>query len=1287
MTVPWHEVVQSTINDFSRRGLGALRTSNVAQRGADDGPTTAPPVPPHSNASSSRSHRGQMPQSSARHLTKTVEAFLGAHDNAACAPIHIESDDEVEATIERRETELSGLPFTQYAFTFTRKLDAPTKLFDARRSSGTTPRQSTSLSESKTEDRLARGLVDVPNAHQRWRGRRNLDSESVRDQMKKSFKTPSGPYKPCNTLNGRSAFLQQRTSHARAPVNASSSNVLPKNDIHANDHGTPNKRRKIQTVSEYRVPAESDSEDELALETGRERGKYPEQPQELHVNHSSPQGNGVFSDQSAQRRKDEKDQILESSPGLSKQPHTSPYLTYLATKTADGNGHEQNSTTVRTPESPDILQSIGPHHSPKSLALDSAPYPEMKSTDLKNLIIGQSTNKSKFRKRRKELEKEPPPAKEVFLLTEIVHGDLLDTSGFAIGIDSSKDEVFVARQNPLLDDEPVSRLRGIDAIFKVTIGDGSNDSALVNFHFRRYAKKKEEMMWLRFESYQKAMDFSLRLQASQSLKVCVKTGEWMEMAFSKAKSETTIRTEMPSMTTQAPQSSFRKPEPTSAKPLLRAATTASRTHGRLVDRLDPPADGETNVGTSGARRHLRESAPSPQEPGSRHATPAEDTTQSEDTVSHAVGEQSGSKPKLDKIPPPTPGHDTDTHADNEQLSPKSEQGKSLPNIRTSPSETLGTPWATDLIYPQPGRRAAVVPFEDLERLDDDEFLNDNLISFFMRYLETHIEKSNPELYKRMHFFNTYFYAALSKTKGKKGIRHDAVSRWTKNINLFSRDFVIVPVNEDYHWYLAIICNLPYLLKERAEKSDRSEEMHPSDQRSKEVGQVIDLSAEDTAGMLADLSHSDDEKTGVSETKKEHGRRKTARRGRPKYDVTKPVIITLDSLGTPRPVTCSHLKQYVVSEARDKRNMDIDATELKGMTAKEIPTQNNYSDCGLYLCAYLEQFVADPHNFVRRILQREENAQQWPRKIRSRDLRSRLRQLILEMHRRQENEPSQMEEPAIGSILIDIEKSPRSPLPSPSVPQKPFTRQDIQEAHQRFDGITRSRSSWSERKYNESSPDPGLEGMKSRRAVPEVAEASEDFDDEKRDHDPLCGRMPGTPTDQMRVTKPEQYSDAEPSRRDVQSRASPQARDIHPVPKPNWVLDMAPGHQLAHPARPNSEHHSDNEQGLNNADELDSRWRSRSSSQTSELTDFLAGPSSARSFLPGILDYATRGSRSKSPRTVIGGDQDAGAAAVQEIRTGGAERGWKRHRLSPEPESVAEKEAPVGREFDYPWKRK
>lgn len=126
-------------------------------------------------------------------------------------------------------------------------------------------------------------------------------------------------------------------------------------------------------------------------------------------------------------------------------------------------------------------------------------------------------------------------------------------------------------------------------------------------------------------------------------------------------------------------------------------------------------------------------------------------------------------------------------------------------------------WRNSIIYPREGKNKATVDKQDIERLDEGQFLNDNLIMFYLLWLEQDLARRRPDLSKRVYFHNTFFYERLSKpVKGKKGINYEAVERWTSKVDLLSYDYIIVPVNEHTHWYVAIICNAPKLLDSEPE---------------------------------------------------------------------------------------------------------------------------------------------------------------------------------------------------------------------------------------------------------------------------------------------------------------------------------------------------------------------------------------------------------------------------------------------------------------------------------------
>jgi hypothetical protein len=50
---------------------------------------------------------------------------------------------------------------------------------------------------------------------------------------------------------------------------------------------------------------------------------------------------------------------------------------------------------------------------------------------------------------------------------------------------------------------------------------------------------------------------------------------------------------------------------------------------------------------------------------------------------------------------------------------------------------------------------------------------------------------------------TYFFRSVQVQR-----RYDRVKRWTKKINIFQKDFVIIPINENSHWQVPPYSSLP-----------------------------------------------------------------------------------------------------------------------------------------------------------------------------------------------------------------------------------------------------------------------------------------------------------------------------------------------------------------------------------------------------------------------------------------------------------------------------------------------
>jgi len=62
-------------------------------------------------------------------------------------------------------------------------------------------------------------------------------------------------------------------------------------------------------------------------------------------------------------------------------------------------------------------------------------------------------------------------------------------------------------------------------------------------------------------------------------------------------------------------------------------------------------------------------------------------------------------------------------------------------------------------------------------------------------------KTNLKL-PRCYFFNSFFYPLLSVNEN--GYNFKRVAKWSKNIDIFSLDKVLIPVHQGKHWCLAVI---------------------------------------------------------------------------------------------------------------------------------------------------------------------------------------------------------------------------------------------------------------------------------------------------------------------------------------------------------------------------------------------------------------------------------------------------------------------------------------------------
>ena len=93
---------------------------------------------------------------------------------------------------------------------------------------------------------------------------------------------------------------------------------------------------------------------------------------------------------------------------------------------------------------------------------------------------------------------------------------------------------------------------------------------------------------------------------------------------------------------------------------------------------------------------------------------------------------------------------------------------------------------------------------DLLKLMPMGWLNDNIIDFYLKLVNEQIDLQNATTpnARGCFFFSSKFYTKL--TKEYTSYDYELVSRWTRDTNIFSKDFIIIPIHQTAHWCVAAI---------------------------------------------------------------------------------------------------------------------------------------------------------------------------------------------------------------------------------------------------------------------------------------------------------------------------------------------------------------------------------------------------------------------------------------------------------------------------------------------------
>ncbi|XP_017121911.1 uncharacterized protein LOC108142509 isoform X3 [Drosophila elegans] len=323
-----------------------------------------------------------------------------------------------------------------------------------------------------------------------------------------------------------------------------------------------------------------------------------------------------------------------------------------------------------------------------------------------------------------------------------------------------------------------------------------------------------------------------------------------------------------------------------------------------------------------------------------------------------------------------------------------------------------------LMYPPKGTGSLCIRMEDYVCLTKESYLNDIIIDFYLLWLRnTLIPEPQRE---RTHIFSTFFYkrlttltrpADMKQTAAQK--RHARVQKWTKVVDIFDKDFIIVPINEQSHWFLAIICFPNLKGPVTFDTNQPVEPQHLKRARGKKVSLQIGnttitpltkrgeggqlpaaLTADNVCRIADDESERDEAEGDDSDMASEDSENSNSAKepvatptsttaSTPSQSnsqptpsgparniasdevpaVKQPLILIFDSLaGASRSRVVATLRDYLTCEYRvkkpDAQAHVFNKDNMPGHCVK-VPQQNNFTDCGLYLLQYVEQFFSEP----------------------------------------------------------------------------------------------------------------------------------------------------------------------------------------------------------------------------------------------------------------------------------------------------------------------------------------
>lgn len=246
---------------------------------------------------------------------------------------------------------------------------------------------------------------------------------------------------------------------------------------------------------------------------------------------------------------------------------------------------------------------------------------------------------------------------------------------------------------------------------------------------------------------------------------------------------------------------------------------------------------------------------------------------------------------------------------------KTQQRLDSMNLRRNPSrDTAGAKYSdsyqdievihTDkfekLRYAFKDKRLIEISVADYSTLYNRQWINDTMIDFFLKYYVEKAVESGKLGAHEAYVMTSYFFTKLMTT-GPKEDYYPTISRWLRKLELCKYRYIIMPINEEYHWYCAVIYNFSEVVARV--RNANVVELEPDPERP---------------------------------------------------DPNKVTIYCFDSLGQThgnvgKPITAS-----LIGYAKDVLDIEISESDFV-VTEALVPKQKNLVDCGIHVIYNVKQF--------------------------------------------------------------------------------------------------------------------------------------------------------------------------------------------------------------------------------------------------------------------------------------------------------------------------------------------